>query len=52
MEQYDICVLSTLPMTLYIEPDNYGEVSQKTRFGLNSLKEYEVRETTRGLLDG
>lgn len=51
MEQFNICVLSALPMTLFIEPENYDEVSQKTRLGLNSAKNEEVREAARGLFN-
>lgn len=51
IEKFNICVLSALPMTLFIEPENYAEVSQKTRLGLNSVKNEEVREAARGLFN-
>jgi hypothetical protein len=51
MEKFDISVLRVLPMTLFIEPENYDEVSQKIRFGLNSVKEEEIHETIFGLFN-
>ncbi|MDR7666495.1 SIR2 family protein [Methanosarcina sp. Z-7115] len=51
MEKFDICVLRALPMTLFIEPENYDEVLQKIRFGLNSAKEEEIHEIIFGLFN-
>ncbi len=49
MEEYGICILSALPMTLFIKPDSYGEVSQRLRNGLNSIKQEEVEDSIDGL---
>jgi hypothetical protein len=49
MEEYGICVLSTIPMTLFIEPERYDEISQKMRFALNSTDEQEIHEAIYGI---
>jgi len=49
MEQSGLCVLSALPMTLFIDPNHYGEITRKLRNGLNSTKEVEVRDYTFGI---
>ena len=51
MEQYEICTLRAIPMILFIESENYEEILQKIRFGLNSAKKKEVHETTCGLFN-
>ena len=49
MEESGICTLSVLPMLLRIEPNNYYEVAQKIRSGLNSTKEEEIIEAIDGI---
>jgi hypothetical protein len=49
MEQSGLCVLSALPMTLFIYPNSYDEIARKLRVGLNSMKEEEVRGSTFGI---
>ena len=49
MEQSGLCVLSALPMTLFINPNSYDEITRKLRYGLNSTKEVEVRDYTFGI---
>lgn len=49
MEEHDISILSALPMTLFIKPDSYSDVSQRLRNGLNSIKQEEVQDVIEGL---
>ena len=49
MEQSGFCVLSALPMTLFIDPNSDDEIAQKLRVGLNSMKQEEVRSSMIGL---
>ncbi|KAF5437244.1 SIR2-like domain-containing protein [Candidatus Methanophagaceae archaeon] len=49
MEQSGFCVLSALPMTLFIDPNSYDEIVRKLRVGLNSMKEVEVRGSAFGI---
>ncbi len=49
MEEYGICVLRNIPMTLFIDPDSYDEISQKMRFALNSANKEEIYETIHGI---
>jgi hypothetical protein len=51
MEQSSFCVLSALPMTLFIDPDSDDEIAQKLRVGLNSMKPEEVRDSIIGLFN-
>ncbi|NIA09633.1 MAG: hypothetical protein GWP10_07875, partial [Nitrospiraceae bacterium] len=50
MGKSDICILSALPMTLFINPDSYDEVVQKMQNGLNSKKQEEIRDSLSGFL--
>lgn len=49
MERAGLCVLSVLPMLLFIDSNRYDDISQKLRFGLSSTKEEEVKESILGL---
>jgi hypothetical protein len=49
MEQYGLCIMSALPMTLFIDPDCAARVAQSLRSGLNSLREEEVDYSILGL---
>jgi hypothetical protein len=51
MEQSGFCVLSALPMILFVDPDSYDEIAQKVRAGLNSTKQEEVRYSIFGLFN-
>lgn len=51
MEQSDFCVLSALPMTLFIDLNSYDEIAQKLRYGLSSTKEEEVHGSTLGIFN-
>ncbi|MHC1574414.1 MAG: SIR2 family NAD-dependent protein deacylase [Candidatus Methanogasteraceae archaeon] len=51
MGQSDFCVLSALPMTLYIDLNSYDEIAQKLRYGLGSTKEEEVHGSTLGIFN-
>jgi hypothetical protein len=51
MEEYGICVLRAIPMTLFAEPESYNEISQKMRFALNSADEQEISETIYGIFE-
>ncbi len=51
MEEYGICVSRIIPMTLFIEPERYDEISLKMRFDLNSANEQEIQETIYGIFD-
>lgn len=51
MEEYGICVSRVIPMTLFIEPEIYDEISLKMRFDLNSANEQEIQETIYGIFD-
>lgn len=49
MEQMGFCMLSALPMTLFVDPDSYDEMARKVRAGLNSTKQEEVPSAVRGV---
>ena len=49
MDQSGLCVLSSLPMTLFIDPNCCDEITRKLRYGLNSTKEVEVSNSTFGV---
>ena len=49
MEQSGLCVLTALPMTLYIDPNSYNEVAKKLRDGLNSMEETKAENSIIGL---
>ena len=49
MEQSGLCVLYALPMTLFIDPNCYDEITRKLRYGLDSTKEVEVSDSTFGI---
>jgi hypothetical protein len=49
MDQSGLCVLSALSMTLFIDPNCYDEITRKLRYGLNSTKDVEVRDSTFGV---
>jgi hypothetical protein len=51
MGQSGFCVLSALPMTLFIDPESCDEIAQKLRYGLGSTKEEEVHSSTLGIFN-
>ena len=51
MEQSDFCVLSALPVILFIDPNSYDEIALNLRVGLNSMKPEEVRDSIIGLFN-
>ncbi len=51
MEEYGFCVLSALPMILFIDITSYDEISRKIRAGLNSTKQEEVRDSIFGFFN-
>jgi hypothetical protein len=51
MEQSGFCVLSALPLVLFIDPNSDDEIARKLRVGLNSMKPEEVRDSIIGLFN-
>jgi len=51
MEQSGFCVLSALPVVLFIDPNSHDEIALKLRVGLNSMKPEEVRDSIIGLFN-
>ena len=49
LEGSGVCVISALPMTLFIYPGQRDEVARRLRSGLNSMEPEEIRESIRGL---